>query len=83
MPSALAFKVITLANSSSLPAMASATTTAASFADLVTKPPDRVLNGDGLIGLKAELRGVLNGRSGRDLQRCVRLELAAVKLLEK
>src|SRR5262249_26820834 len=38
MPSALAFKVISLANSSSLPPMASATTTAASFADLVTSP---------------------------------------------
>jgi hypothetical protein len=38
MPSILAFKVMSLANSSSLPPMASATTTAASFADLVTSP---------------------------------------------
>jgi hypothetical protein len=37
MPNALAFKVISLANSSP-PPMASARTTAASFADLVTSP---------------------------------------------
>jgi ABC-type polysaccharide transport system permease subunit len=38
MPSAFAFEVMTFANSSSLPPIASATTTAASFADLVTSP---------------------------------------------
>jgi hypothetical protein len=38
MPSALALRVISLANSSSVPPMASATTAAASFADLVTNP---------------------------------------------
>ena len=43
MPSARALRVIMLANSSSLPPIASATTTAASLADLVTSP-DRVLD---------------------------------------
>jgi hypothetical protein len=38
MPSARAFAVMRAANSSSLPEIASATTTAASFADLVTRP---------------------------------------------
>ncbi len=38
MPSARALLVISAAKSSSVPEMASATTTAASFADLVTKP---------------------------------------------
>jgi hypothetical protein len=43
----------------------------------------RILNLDGLIDLEPQLGWVLECRLGRDRQRCVKLEIAVLKLLEK
>src|SRR5215831_7275053 len=76
MPSALAFKVISLAKSASLPPMASATTTAASFADLVTSP----LIASSTLMVWLALRPSFVGFCSAA---CIEIELAGLELLEQ
>jgi hypothetical protein len=65
-----------------VPPIASATTTAASFAGFGA-PLDRVLDQDGLVGLQAELGRVLAGGERRYRQWRIQLELAGLDLLEQ